>query len=75
MVEPATDTGKAREAGPSPRLILDSINAYQRSAALKAAVTLDVFSAIAGGDTTPTALATPARGCICWPMPAPSAAC
>jgi len=57
MVEPATDTGKAREAGPSPRLILDSINAYQRSSALKAAVTLDVFSAIAAGAATPAALA------------------
>jgi len=75
MVGSADGTGKARATGHSPRLILDSIKAYQRSAALKAAVTLDVFSAIAGGDTTPTALATPARGCICWPMPTPSAAC
>jgi SAM-dependent methyltransferase len=58
MVEPTPGTGKAREAGPSPRLILDSINAYQRSAALKAAVTLDVFSAIAAGAVTPAALAT-----------------
>jgi SAM-dependent methyltransferase len=61
MVEPTPGTGKAREAGPSPRLILDSINAYQRSAALKAAVTLDVFSAIAAGAATPTALATATR--------------
>ena len=55
MVEPTDSTGKARE--PSPRLILDSINAYQRSAALKAAVTLDVFSAIAAGAVTPAAIA------------------
>jgi SAM-dependent methyltransferase len=57
MVEPADGAGKSREARPSPRLILDSINAYQRSAALKAAVTLDVFSAIAAGAATPAALA------------------
>src|SRR5258706_15066073 len=57
MVEPTTGTGRAPEARPSPRLILDSINAYQRSAALKAAVTLDVFSAVAAGAATPTALA------------------
>jgi ubiquinone/menaquinone biosynthesis C-methylase UbiE len=54
MVEPS-DRGEAR--APSPRLILDSINAYQRSAALKAAVTLDLFSAIAAGAATPAALA------------------
>jgi hypothetical protein len=35
MVEPS-DGAEAREAPPSPRLILDSINSYQRSAALKA---------------------------------------
>src|SRR5215471_12473195 len=61
MVDPTGGTGKAREIGPSPRLILDSINAYQRSAALKAAVTLDVFSAIAAGAATPAALATAVR--------------
>src|SRR5262249_5248522 len=61
MIDPTDHPGQARAAGPSPRLILDSINAYQRSAALKAAVTLDVFSAIAAGAATPSALATATR--------------
>jgi len=64
MIEP-TDGGEARE--PSPRLILDSINAYQRSAALKAAVTLDLFSAIAAGAATPRRSrrsAAPTRGAL-----------
>src|SRR5215470_4401916 len=61
MIDPNTATGQAPDARPSPRLILDSINAYQRSAALKAAVTLDVFSAIVAGAATPAALATATR--------------
>jgi hypothetical protein len=69
MVDRINGIGKARATGPSPRLILDSIKACRRSAALEAAVTFDVFSAIAAGATTP------AHGCICWPVPAPAAAC
>ena len=42
---------------PSPALIFDTINAYQRSAAIKAAIELDVFSHIAAGQTTATQLA------------------
>lgn len=34
---------------PNPTIIFDTLNAYQRSAALKAAIELDVFSAIAKG--------------------------
>ena len=42
---------------PSPALIFDTLNAYQRTAALHAAVELDLFTAIAEGKKTPTALA------------------
>jgi ubiquinone/menaquinone biosynthesis C-methylase UbiE len=38
--------------GPSPELIFDTINAYQRSAALKAAVEIDLFTAIGEGSET-----------------------
>jgi 2-polyprenyl-3-methyl-5-hydroxy-6-metoxy-1,4-benzoquinol methylase len=43
---------------PSPQLFFDTINAYQRTAALKSAIDLDLFSAIARGHNTPAALAT-----------------
>jgi ubiquinone/menaquinone biosynthesis C-methylase UbiE len=42
---------------PSPALVFDTINAYQRSAAIKAAIELDVFSHIADGQTTAAQLA------------------
>jgi 2-polyprenyl-3-methyl-5-hydroxy-6-metoxy-1,4-benzoquinol methylase len=42
---------------PSPALIFDTLNAYQRTAALHAAVELDLFTAIAEGKKTPLALA------------------
>ena len=35
--------------GPSPALVFDLLFAYQRSAALRAAIELDLFRAIAGG--------------------------
>jgi 2-polyprenyl-3-methyl-5-hydroxy-6-metoxy-1,4-benzoquinol methylase len=38
---------------PSPKLFFDTVNAYQRTAAIKAAIELDVFTAI--GDTPATA--------------------
>ena len=42
-------------AGPTPELFFQTANAYQRSQALKAAVDLDLFTAIAEGkDTVPT---------------------
>lgn len=43
--------------GPSPLPIFESLNAYQRSAAMNAAIELDLFSAIARGANTPDALA------------------
>jgi ubiquinone/menaquinone biosynthesis C-methylase UbiE len=42
---------------PSPQLLFDTINAYQRSAALKAAIDLDLFSAIAEGRQTAAEIA------------------
>jgi ubiquinone/menaquinone biosynthesis C-methylase UbiE len=45
---------------PNPALIFETLNAYQRPAALKAAIQLDIFTAIGAGATTAEALA---RGC------------
>jgi 2-polyprenyl-3-methyl-5-hydroxy-6-metoxy-1,4-benzoquinol methylase len=42
---------------PNPGIIFETINAYQRSAALKAAIELDVFSAVAKGNRTAEAIA------------------
>ncbi len=42
---------------PSPELIFDTLNAYQRTAALKAAIQLDVFTAIGEGNTTAQSIA------------------
>ncbi|HEV2913428.1 MAG TPA: class I SAM-dependent methyltransferase [Pyrinomonadaceae bacterium] len=47
----------SRPAEPSPILFFDTINAYQRTAALKAAIELDVFTAIAKGAVTAQAIA------------------
>ena len=47
-------------AGPSPELIFDTLNAYQRSAALRAAIELDLFRAIGAG---PGDVASLARQC------------
>jgi ubiquinone/menaquinone biosynthesis C-methylase UbiE len=44
-------------AGPSPVLFFETINAYQRTAALKAAIELGVFTAIAEGADTAQAIA------------------
>ena len=41
----------------SPALFFDTVNSYQRTEALKAAITLDLFSAIAAGHATTTELA------------------
>ncbi|HEY7306931.1 MAG TPA: class I SAM-dependent methyltransferase [Bryobacteraceae bacterium] len=50
----------------NPGIIFDNINAYQRSAALKAAIELDVFTEIAQGRSTADAIAkvlgAPTRG-------------
>lgn len=45
----------------SPELIFETFNAYQRTAVLKAAIELDVFTAIGEGCTTPKALADRCR--------------
>src|SRR4051794_9981731 len=43
--------------GPSPALFFDTISAYQRTEALRAAIELDVFSLVAAGRRTATELA------------------
>jgi ubiquinone/menaquinone biosynthesis C-methylase UbiE len=50
-----TATGHA--AQPSPQLFFDTMNAHQRTEALKAAIELDVFTAIGEGNQTAAALA------------------
>jgi len=42
---------------PSPEIIFDTLNAHQRTAALRAAVELDLFTAIGGGAVTVPAIA------------------
>src|ERR1700716_2344046 len=44
-------------AQPSPILFFDTINAYQRTAALRSAIELDLFTLIADGHNTVPALA------------------
>jgi 2-polyprenyl-3-methyl-5-hydroxy-6-metoxy-1,4-benzoquinol methylase len=46
---------------PSPALFFDTINAYQKSAALKAAIELDLFTAIGGASATAADLAARCR--------------
>jgi hypothetical protein len=46
------------ERGPSPVLFFDTINAYQRTEALRAAIELDLFTRIAAGARTAEQLAT-----------------
>jgi len=50
----ASPTGQSL---PNPALIFETLNAYQRTAALKAAIELDAFTAIGEGAKTPAALA------------------
>ncbi len=50
----ATPTGAAR---PSPTLVYQTLNAYQNTAALRAAIDLDIFTAIGEGVDTAAALA------------------
>jgi len=42
---------------PSPTLFFETLNAYQRTAALKAAIEFDLFTAVGEGSTTANALA------------------
>lgn len=48
----------SQSKAPSPVLIFETLNAYQRSAALHAAIELDLFTAIGDGNTTVKAIAT-----------------
>jgi ubiquinone/menaquinone biosynthesis C-methylase UbiE len=52
--------------GPSPALFYDTVNAFQRTEALRAAIEIDLFTRIAAGKHTATELAAdcgaPARG-------------
>ena len=43
---------------PNPGLLFDTLGAYQKTGALRAAIDLDVFTAIAEGNTTAAALAS-----------------
>ena len=43
--------------GPSPALFFDTISAYQRTEALRAAIELDLFSLVGAGRRTATELA------------------
>jgi len=45
------------QGSPSPQLFLDAVNAYQRTAAIKGAVELDFFTAMADGPATARELA------------------
>lgn len=48
---------QAQEQQPTPEHFFDAINAYQQTAAIKAAVELEVFTAIGEGNTTAAAIA------------------
>jgi ubiquinone/menaquinone biosynthesis C-methylase UbiE len=50
-------TTKPEPANVSPERIFETLNAYQKTAALKTAIELDVFSAIAAGATTQASIA------------------
>ena len=53
MTPPVNDAGTtASHPAPSPALLFDTINAYQRTATIKAAIELDVFTAMAGAPAT-----------------------
>lgn len=49
---------------PNPALIFDTLNAYQRSAALKAAIELDLFTGIGSGSLTADAIAATAKASL-----------
>ncbi len=48
----------ANQSAPSPALLFDTINAYQRTATIKAAIELDVFIAMADAPATAEIIAT-----------------
>src|SRR3712207_6051316 len=50
-------TMSSQQPHPSPALLFETISAHQRSAALKASVELDLFTAVAEGHSTAAAIA------------------
>src|SRR5438876_3454839 len=59
MTPPVNDAGTtASHPASSPALLFDTINAYQRTASIKAAIELDVFGAMAGAPATVEKIAT-----------------
>src|SRR4051812_23732153 len=52
-----TATKASTFSPPSPQLFFDTINAYQRTEALKSAIELDLFTAIDNGQNTAASLA------------------
>jgi 2-polyprenyl-3-methyl-5-hydroxy-6-metoxy-1,4-benzoquinol methylase len=52
-----SEQARAQQASPNPERIFETLNAYQKTAALKTAIELDVFTAVAEGATTHQALA------------------
>ena len=52
-----TPTQHAAPQGPTPERIFQTLSAHQQTAALKAAIELDVFTAVAEGDDTPARVA------------------
>ena len=55
-------SGILAESEPNPQLIWETFNAYQRTAALRAAIELDLFTAVGEGATTAEALAQRCNG-------------
>src|SRR5438552_13410251 len=51
----------ATATAPNPALFFDTINSYQRTAALKAAIELEVFTGLGEGKTSSQALAERAK--------------
>jgi 2-polyprenyl-3-methyl-5-hydroxy-6-metoxy-1,4-benzoquinol methylase len=52
-----SEQARPQQAPPNPERIFETLNAYQKTAALKTAIELDVFTAVGEGATTPEALA------------------
>src|SRR5438477_3949317 len=53
--------GTATQPAPSPALLFDTINAYQKTAAIKAAIELDIFTALANSPATADVIARHAK--------------
>src|SRR6266581_1265707 len=56
----SSDAG-AKTQAPSPALLFDTLNAYQKTAAIKAAVELNIFTALADSPATADAIAHQAK--------------